>query len=90
MPPHIGKVEINVKNKYYANYPTSNVIGFVPGQTDKYIVFTAHYDMCGSFGEGNYFPGAYDNGSGTAMVLDLARHFGNQRKTILLRCLYAI
>jgi aminopeptidase YwaD len=80
LPSHISKVEINVKNKYYDNYPTSNVIGYIPGLTDKYIVFTAHYDMCGSFGEGNYFPGAYDNGSGTAMVLDLARHFGTGEK----------
>ncbi len=80
MPPFIDKVEINVKNKYYDNYPTSNVIGYIPGQTDKYIVFTAHYDMCGSFGEGNYFPGASDNGSGTAMVLDLARHYATGEK----------
>ena len=43
-------------------------------------MFTAHYDMIGSFGEGNYFPGASDNGSGTAMVLDLARHFSSGRK----------
>lgn len=80
MPPFIDKAEINVKNKYYDNYPTSNVIGYIPGKTDKYIVFTAHYDMCGSFGEGNYFPGASDNGSGTAMVLDLARHFATGEK----------
>jgi len=80
LPPHTDRVEINVKNKYYDNYPTSNVVGFIPGQTDKYIVFTAHYDMCGSFGEGNYFPGASDNGSGTAMVLDLARHFAGEEK----------
>lgn len=80
MPPFFDEVEINVKNKYYDNYPTSNVIGYIPGQTDKYIVFTAHYDMCGSFGEGNYFPGASDNGSGTAMVLDLARHFATGEK----------
>ena len=36
--------------------------------------------MLGSFGEGNYFPGASDNGSGTSMVLDLARHFSMERK----------
>ena len=66
---------IDVKNRYYENYPTQNVIGFIPGRSEKVIVFTAHYDMLGSFGEGNYFPGASDNASGTAMVLDLARHF---------------
>ena len=76
----IDKIDLNVKNRYYENYPTQNVIGFIPGQTDQLVVFTAHYDMCGSFGEGNFFPGASDNGSGTAMVLDLARHFSTGKK----------
>ena len=80
MAEQIDEVEIAVRNRYYENYPTQNVIGFIQGQSDKVIVFTAHYDMCGSFGEGNYFPGASDNGSGTAMVLDLARHFSSGKK----------
>lgn len=80
LPANINKIDINIKNKYYAKYPTQNVIGFIPGQTDKFMVITAHYDMCGSFGEGNFFPGASDNGSGTAMVLDFARHFAGGEK----------
>jgi len=76
----INHVQIDIKNRYYENYPTQNVIGFIPGRSEKVIVFTAHYDMLGSFGEGNYFPGASDNGSGTAMVLDLARHFSSGKK----------
>lgn len=76
----IEDIEIDVKNRYYQNYPTQNVIGFIPGRSEKVIVFTAHYDMLGSFGEGNYFPGASDNASGTAMVLDLARHFSRGKK----------
>jgi len=76
----IENIVIDVKNKYYENYPTQNVIGFIPGKSEKIIVFTAHYDMLGSFGEGNYFPGASDNGSGTSMVLDLARHFSMEKK----------
>jgi aminopeptidase YwaD len=80
VPEAIESVQIDVTNRYYENYPTQNVIGFIPGQTQKVIVFTAHYDMLGSFGEGNYFPGASDNGSGTAMVLDLARHFSAGKK----------
>jgi len=76
----IENIKIEVKNKYYENYPTQNVIGFIPGSSEKVIVFTAHYDMLGSFGEGNYFPGASDNASGTSMVLDLARHFSNGKK----------
>lgn len=80
LPDKIESIEIEIRNKYYDKYPTQNVIGYIPGQTDKYIVITAHYDMCGSFGEGNYFPGASDNGSGTAMVLDMARHFAGGDK----------
>ena len=41
---------------------------------DSFLVFTAHYDHLGALGD-YYFPGAHDNASGTALVLDLARHF---------------
>jgi Zn-dependent M28 family amino/carboxypeptidase len=80
LPELINTVQFEVQNEFYENYPTRNVIGFIPGQSEKVIVFTAHYDMLGSFGAGNYFPGASDNGSGTAMVLDLARHFSSGKK----------
>lgn len=80
LPKEIHTIQFDVNNKYYENYPTRNVVGYIPGQSEKVIVFTAHYDMLGSFGEGNYFPGASDNGSGTAMVLDLARHFSSGKK----------
>lgn len=80
LPEQINTVQFEVKNRYYENYPTRNVIAYIPGQSEKVIVFTAHYDMLGSFGAGNYFPGASDNGSGTAMVLDLARHFSSGKK----------
>jgi len=76
----IGRVGLTVRNRYMEHYPTRNVIGYFPGRSDKMIVFTAHYDMIGSFGEGNYFPGASDNASGTAMVLDLARHYSGGKK----------
>ncbi|MCF8222057.1 MAG: M28 family peptidase [Bacteroidales bacterium] len=74
LPSTLKSIELNIENKYYDHYTTRNVIGFIPGQTNKTIVYTAHYDGMGSFGEGNYFPGASDNASGTCMVLDLARH----------------
>ncbi|MEX2028759.1 MAG: M28 family peptidase [Candidatus Curtissbacteria bacterium] len=80
MPKIIEDVDINVSNQYYDKYTTRNVVGYIPGKSEKTIVFTAHYDMIGSFGEGNYFPGASDNGSGTAMVLDLIRHFSSGKK----------
>jgi len=80
LPEDITEIQIEVKNRYYENYPTRNVIGYIPGKSKKVLVFTAHYDMLGSFGASNYFPGASDNGSGTAMVLDLARHFSSGKK----------
>lgn len=75
VPASLDEVELNIVNEYNENYPTQNVIGYLPGQTDQFIVFTAHYDGYGSFGEGNYYAAAEDNASGTAMVMDLARHY---------------
>lgn len=59
------------------NYTISNVIGYIPGTTqpDSFFVLTAHYDHLGMLGKDTYFPGANDNASGTAMILDLARHY---------------
>ncbi len=64
----------------------SNVLAYLPGQTDEYVVIGAHYDH---LGRGNFdslapsqigqiHPGADDNGSGTAGVLELARIFSQQ------------
>jgi Zn-dependent M28 family amino/carboxypeptidase len=56
-------------------------VGYVKGrkQPDRFVVFTAHYDHLGMMGKDTYFPGANDNGSGTAMLLDLARHYSEKR-----------
>ncbi len=75
IPAELNEVEMKIVNEYNENYPTQNVIGYLPGQSKEYIVFTAHYDGYGSYGEGNYNAAAEDNGSGTAMVMDLARHY---------------
>jgi len=61
----------------------SNVLAYLPGRTDEYVILGAHYDH---LGRGNYdslapsqigqiHPGADDNASGTAGVLELARLF---------------
>ena len=60
-----------------------NVLGYLPGETDEYIIIGAHYDHLG-LGEqfslapslaGTVHPGADDNASGTAGVIELAKHF---------------
>ncbi len=76
IPEGAKEISINIKNKYYEAYKTQNVIGWVKGKKnpEKYIVFSAHYDHLGMMGSAMY-PGANDNASGTAMVMDLARFY---------------
>jgi hypothetical protein len=73
----------------------NNVLAYLPGKTDEYVIIGAHYDH---LGRGNFdslapsqigqiHPGADDNASGTAGVLELARllapHKGQLRRGIL-------
>jgi aminopeptidase YwaD len=57
---------------------TTNVIGVVPGhdpsRSAEAVVVGAHYDHLGRSGGAEY-PGADDNASGTAVVLELAQAF---------------
>lgn len=59
----------------------NNILAYLPGKTDEYVILGAHYDH---LGRGNFdslapsqigqiHPGADDNASGTAGVLELAR-----------------
>ncbi len=70
------KLDVLLKHGYI----THNIIGIIPGETDTFKVITAHYDHVGTLGRDAYFPGAHDNASGTAMVLDLAREFVSMPK----------
>ncbi|MFT2010304.1 M28 family metallopeptidase [Pontibacter sp. 13R65] len=77
-PEKVGKVKFSVAADYQPAYQTQNVIAVVKGsmQPDSFLVFTAHYDHLGGQGKDVYFPGANDNASGTAMLLELAAHYG--------------
>jgi hypothetical protein len=79
--PGAKTISIRANNEFIDNYSTRNVVGYVKGrkQPDRFIVFTAHYDHLGMMGKDTYFPGANDNGSGTAMLLDLARHYSERK-----------
>ncbi|MEP7127814.1 MAG: M28 family peptidase [Chitinophagales bacterium] len=72
-------VTVDIESEWKKNYNTQNVIGFVKGTSmpDSFLVFTAHYDHLGQMGDGNYFPGANDNASGTSMVLNLAKYYAS-------------
>lgn len=89
-------VRISVKVAIETTHATvNNVLAYLPGLTDEYVIVGAHYDH---LGRGNFdslapsqigqiHPGADDNASGTAGVLELARHFapmkGKLRRGIL-------
>jgi hypothetical protein len=63
-----------------------NVAAYVPGKTSEYVIVGAHYDHLGLGDEhslapsqiGTIHPGADDNASGTAGVIELARWFSKQ------------
>ncbi len=66
----------------------NNVVGYVPGETDEYVVIGAHYDHLGLGDESSLAPdkvgqvhhGADDNASGTAGLIELAREFAAEPK----------
>ncbi len=77
LPAKAKKISINLENQFYPEYPTQNVIAYVRGliRPDTFVMVTAHYDHLGRMGKDTYYPGANDNASGTAMLLDMARHY---------------
>jgi len=59
-----------------------NVILDIPGKTDKYIVFTAHYDST------SLSQGSYDNMSGSVGLLGIAEALGKQERNFGLRFIW--
>lgn len=72
------KIALEVENAMVA-YEANNIIGKIAGESsDSCLVITAHYDHLGMMGSA-IFPGASDNASGTAMLLDVM-HFYAENK----------
>lgn len=76
IPYHAKKIKLHIKNEFLEKYQSQNIIGFIKGtlSPDSFIVLSAHYDHLGRMGQ-VYFPGANDNASGIAIMLDLANYF---------------
>ncbi|MBV9086131.1 MAG: M20/M25/M40 family metallo-hydrolase [Acidobacteriaceae bacterium] len=80
--PFPPSVQVNLAVDIERTHATvNNVLAYLPGKTDEYVILGAHYDHLG-FGDANSLapsqigtihPGADDNASGTAGVLELAR-----------------
>ncbi|MGI4873621.1 MAG: VanZ family protein [Janthinobacterium lividum] len=69
--------QIQLDAQLLRNYQTQNLAAVVRGriQPDSFLVVTAHYDHLGMMGKTTYFPGANDNASGVALLLELAAHY---------------
>jgi hypothetical protein len=70
------RVSLRAVNGETAAQPSWNVAGLLPGTDprlrDETILVTAHYDHLG-IQSGRLYPGANDNGSGIAVLLEAAR-----------------
>ncbi|MDD5362105.1 MAG: M20/M25/M40 family metallo-hydrolase [Ignavibacteria bacterium] len=73
------KVSIEVTALYTKDRRTMNVAGILEGSgtelKNEYLIIGAHLDHVGDQAGEVYFPGANDNASGSASVLELARTF---------------
>lgn len=75
--PTVALVAARVQATLRRQYQTQNIVGYLPGriQPDSFLVVSAHYDHLGRMGRRTYFPGANDNASGVALLLELAAHY---------------
>lgn len=78
---YLDKFTFNMDNRRALNndsiektIETANVLGVIRGESEKVIIISAHYDHVGTRGD-IYFPGADDNASGVAALLELAEEF---------------
>ncbi|WP_139958023.1 M28 family metallopeptidase [Flavicella sediminum] len=73
----IKTIKLDCKSKFKEKYTSNNCIGYIEGSTEKdsIIAITAHYDHLGRMGKSTYFPGANDNASGIALLLEIANYF---------------
>lgn len=79
-PGSISEISVDIGNEFNEKYKSRNVIGFVEGEnSDSIVVLTAHYDHLGMMGSQTMFPGANDNASGVAMLLNLAQYYSTNK-----------
>ncbi|MFZ5917254.1 MAG: M20/M25/M40 family metallo-hydrolase [Chloroflexota bacterium] len=94
--PLMTRVHMNVTTAGRETCPVAgcqgrNVLGVIPGRdpayADQVIILGAHYDHLGQAPDGTIWPGANDNASGVAVLLEIARSWQEQgyvpRHTVL-------
>ena len=77
-----SEVRYRVKSRHFPDGTGYNVVGYVEGSDptlkNECFVIGGHFDHCGEH-VGLLFPGANDNGSGSAVVMEMAEAFAKLR-----------
>ena len=87
-------VELRVHYRDYKETPGFNVVGKLEGRIPEYVIVGAHYDHLGIVTESqqsesgvastdrmSYYPGADDNASGVAGLLEICRRWAERDRT---------
>jgi hypothetical protein len=81
--PLASKVHFRVESRHFPEGIGYNVVGYVEGSDPQLkkecLVYGAHFDHCGEH-MGLLFPGANDNASGSAAVMEIAQAFAQLKK----------
>ncbi|MEI7595726.1 MAG: M28 family peptidase [Bacteroidota bacterium] len=77
----VSSIQIKIEGEFKKKYETQNIVGIIEGEIkpDSFIVVTAHYDHLGMLGKEVYFPGANDNASGVALLLNLGKYYSQHK-----------
>ncbi len=87
------KTDVNylTRAKHFQNGTGYNIVGIIEGSDpvlkNEYVIVGAHADHCGQFATMT-FPGADDNASGTAVVMEIGRTFAllknNPKRSVVI------
>ncbi len=79
----VSKMHYQVEAKHFPQGTGYNIIGYVEGSDpvlkQECLVFGGHFDHCGEH-VGILFPGANDNASGSAVVMEIAEAFSKLKQ----------
>lgn len=83
-----SRVDQRMTLKHYSEgkkVTSENVLGVIPGKSEEIVIISAHYDHLGRIND-KLYPGANDNASGVALVMELAAALceASPRNTVLL------
>ena len=85
-PKDVHSVGLEITSRLQVPVTTNNVIGYQQGARfpGQYIVLMGHYDHLGRLGPDHYFPGANDNASGIALMVNIASSFKDSPQSFSL------